>query len=224
LKGEDRKNAAVVAVVVDEPELFDRIRKYLDRVKMIGYEVQVEEAKYVPIEIGITVYLQKYFDSEVVRDRIRNSLSNKNKITDGTNGLFHPDNFTFGDPVYASKIYEVLKKTSEVKYGIITTFRKRRSSSETVNDKNRTKSSSPSSFSSEISLTRSRDEETKRNLELGYIPIKENEIITIDSDPSHPQEGASLNLNFVGDNESRRGGGEDDHDYEYSLSDDNSEW
>jgi Baseplate J-like protein len=219
LKG-DRKNSSAI---VDGSDLFDRIRKYLERIKMIGYEVQIEKAKYVPIEIRITVYLQKYLDSQTVRDRIRNSLTNADKIIDGTKGLFHPDNFTFGDPVYASKIYEVLKKTPEVKYGIITTFR-RRSNSETVNSRDVVESSSspPHHLSSEINVDYTRDKETKRNLELGYIPINEDEIITIDSDPSHPESGI-LTLDFIGDNETKDS--DDDIAYQnYSLYDENSAW
>ena len=222
LKGVVRKNG------VDQSELFDRIRKYLDRVKMIGYEVQIEEAKYVPIEIGIRVYLQKYFDSEDLRDRIRSSLINKdNSILDGTNGLFHPDNFTFGDPVYASKIYEVLKNAPEVKYGIITTFRKR-PIGEAVNSKDMIKSSSsspsrPAPLPSPDEVIGQRDEETKRNLEQGYIPTNKNEIITIDNDPLHPENGTVI-LNFVRDYESKQEAGEEeeDHDYGYSLWDDHN--
>lgn len=222
LKGQVQKDSSV-----DHSELFDRIRKYLDRVKMIGYEVQIEEAKYVPIEIGITVYLRKYFDSKILRGRIRSSLGNKedNTIVDGSRGLFHPDNFTFGDPVYASKIYEVLKNVPEVKYGVITTFRKRHTE-ETNAEYNRMdiiKSSSSSSphFSSPDAVIAQRDEETKRNLELGYIPINKNEIITVDSDPLHPENGILI-LNFVGDNESKQQREEGDHDYEYSLWDDHN--
>jgi hypothetical protein len=224
LKGEDRKNSSAI---VDGSDLFDRIRKYLERIKMIGYEVQIEEAKYVPIEICITVYLQKYLDSQTVRDRIRNSLTNADNIVDGTKGLFHPDNFTFGDPVYASKIYEVLKKTPEVKYGIITTFMRRRSNSETVNSKDVAESSSSSSSSSplphpssKINVDYIRDTETKRNLELGYIPINEDEIITIDSDPSHPENGI-LSLDFIGDNEAKDSD-DDIADPNYLLYDENS--
>ena len=223
LKGQVGKDSSV-----DYSEPFDRIRKYLDRVKMIGYEVQIEEAKYVPIEIGITVFLRKYFDSEILRDRIRSSLGNKedNSIVDGSRGLFHPDNFTFGDPVYASKIYEVLKNAPEVKYGVISTFRKRHTE-EANAEYNRVdiiKSSSsppPLHFSSPDAVIAQRDEETKRNLEKGYIPINKNEIITVDNDPLHPENGILI-LNFVGDNESKQQREEGDHDYEYSLWDDHN--
>jgi hypothetical protein len=215
-----------------DPSLPNRIRKYLDRVKMIGYEVQVEAAKYVPIEIGITVCLQKHLDSQIVRKRILSSLTNKDNIVDGTKGLFHPDNFTFGDSVYASKIYEILKKTPEVKYGIITTFRKRQGD-ETMNSINMVKPSigdgSPSPYSSDIACSEKsialRDKETKRNLELGYISISEDEIITINTDPQHPEKGL-LVVNFVGDdNRIEDHVGEDEHDfYSYPLSDENSMW
>jgi hypothetical protein len=220
LKG-DRKNA-----VDNDPELIDKIRKYLDSVKMIGYEVQLEEPKYVPIEIGIRVHLQKYFDSEIVRDRIRSSLSSKDEIVNGgSKGLFHPDNFTFGDAVYASKIYEVLKKNPEVKYGIISTFRKRKGSSESINSKNMVKSSSSSSRSfpsSEISIAQ-RDEETRRNLEQGFIHVNDNEIVTIDDDPSNPENGI-LNLEFVEDNEYKNDENDDYHGYSLTSDVDNSEW
>jgi hypothetical protein len=226
----------------DAPEhlgsnLSDRIREYLDKVKMIGYEVKVEDAKYVPIEIGITVCLQKYLDSQSVRERILNSLTNKENTPDGTKGLFHPDNFTFGDPVYASKIYEILKKTPEVKYGIITTFRKKHGG-EMLDTVNATKSSggdrdSPSltssstSSSSDISYSERniplRDEVTKRNLELGYIPISEEEIITIDTDPLHPENGL-LVLNFVQDDNKIKNGDDDKNFSTYPLSDENPGW
>jgi predicted phage baseplate assembly protein len=218
LKGEVQTNG------VDQSELFGRIRKYLDSVKMIGYEVQIEEAIYVPIEIGITVYLRKYFDSEVLRNRVFHSLSNKdnNSIVDGTSALFHPDNFTFGDPVYASKIYEVLKNAPEVKYGIITTFRKRHTAGAENSSKDMIRSSSSSSPSPDVVIAQ-RDEETKKNLELGYIPINNNEIITIDNDPSHPENG-TLILNFIEDNKTNQEGGgeEEDHGYGYSLWDDHN--
>lgn len=129
--------------------------------------------------------------------------------------------------MYASKIYEVLKNAPEVKYGVITTFRKRHKG-ETNAEYNRmdiTKSSSSSSssphFSSPDADIFQRDEETKRNLELGYIPINKNEIITVDSDPLHPGNGILI-LNFVGDNESKQQREEGDHDYEYSLWDDHN--
>jgi hypothetical protein len=218
VNGDDRDN---------DSGLSDRIRKYLNKVKMIGSEVQIEEAQHVPIEIRITVCLQKYLDTQVVRGRILSSLSSKDNMVDGTKGLFHPDNFTFGDPVYASKIYEVLKKTPEVKYAIITTFRKR-DNEENVNRINAgnpsaapSSVSSPSpSSSSEITFSErsiaDRDEETKRNLEIGYIPIFENEIITIDSDPMHPENGILI-INFVGDDIIKN---HDDDDYQdYPLSD-----
>ncbi len=216
LKGDRNNNA------IDGSNLFYRIRKYLDRVRMIGYEVQIEEAKYVPIKICIVIHLKKYFDSKIVRDRIHNSLSSRrdNKAYSGSKGLFHPDNFTFGDAVFASKIYEILKKTPEVKYGIITTFR-RMHSSETIMDKgvvpaeSFSSSSSSSSTSQKKNIDCNSDEETKRNLELGYIPINENEIITIDSDPSHLENG-NLTLEFRGNKESK-----DSDDYNDNIGDDN---
>jgi hypothetical protein len=214
-------------------DLFDRIRKYLNRIKMIGYDVQVEDAKYVPIEIALDVFLKRNFDSKIVRERVRSSLTSKDSkvviaVSNRSRGLFHPDNFTFGDPVYASKIYEVLKNTSEVKYGIIRTFRRRHhddddNSSSTIPGKTIARSSSLSSSSSSGSvdvIINQRDEETRKNLELGYIPINENEIITIDDVPSHPENGILI-LNFVEDNESKTD--EDNLDYDYFLSDNNSE-
>jgi hypothetical protein len=216
--------------VSNDSDLFDRIRKYLDKVKMVGYEVQVEEPKYVPIEIGIRISLQRYFDSEIVRDRIRSSLSSSEKLTNGTKGLFHSDNFSFGDAVYASKIYEVLKKSPEVKFGIITTFRKRQSN-RTIDSKNMVKSSSSSSSnssllfpSSEIAISQ-RDEETKTNLEQGFISVNSNEIITIDDgDPLDPKNGI-LDLKFVeGDAGTNLEDDDEHHDYSLSGDVDNSGW
>jgi len=208
--------------------LLNKITRYLDRVRMIGYEVQVAEPKYIPIVIEITVFLQKYLDSQTVRARILASLGNKDNLADGTRGLFHPDNFTFGDRVYASKIYESLKKIQEVNYGVITKFRKRHEGETISSKRNVMPSSLGPSKASNVSVI-PEDQETQRNLELGYIDVNEDEIITIDTDPLHPDKGILIinfdvgnqNENMNGDNNSADSGSSYALSYPL-LEDDNS--
>ena len=72
-----------------DPSLLNLVRGYLETIKMIGYDVRVEPAKYIPIQIGMTVFLAKGFDSESIRERIRMVLGNEAN-PDGSMGFFIP--------------------------------------------------------------------------------------------------------------------------------------
>jgi predicted phage baseplate assembly protein len=79
------------------------IRQYLDGFRMAGYDLEVESPVFVPLDIGLTVHVAPgYFQTDVER-ALRDTFSNR-VLPDGRLGFFHPDNFTFGQPVYLSPI------------------------------------------------------------------------------------------------------------------------
>jgi len=89
-------------VAVDE-SFEGRLRAHLERFRMAGYDLEVESPRYVPLDVALHVCVRSdYFRSEVLR-AVREVLDSR-RLPDGRLGLFHPDNFSFGEPVYASRI------------------------------------------------------------------------------------------------------------------------
>ncbi len=87
----------------------DRFRQdlelYLDRYRLAGYDLEINTPLFSPLEILIQVCPKPGYFTSDVRQRLQEAFSNRQQA-DGSRGFFHPDNYTFGTPVYLSKIYE----------------------------------------------------------------------------------------------------------------------
>jgi len=71
---------------------------------MAGYDLHINDPIRVSLEIDLLVCVDPgYFRSDVRRGLLE-VLSNRVRA-DGTRGLFHPDNFSFGQTVYLSPLY-----------------------------------------------------------------------------------------------------------------------
>ena len=70
---------------------------------MAGYDLEVNSPRYVPLDVTLHVcVLPDYFRADVLQAVGR--VLSSNVLPDGRLGFFHPDNFSFGDPVYLSRI------------------------------------------------------------------------------------------------------------------------
>jgi predicted phage baseplate assembly protein len=86
------------------PEFEAELREQLDAVRMAGYDLEVDAPRFVALEIGLFVCAARdHFRSQVRLDVLRALGATRNP--DGSTGFFHPDNLTFGTPVYLSAIY-----------------------------------------------------------------------------------------------------------------------
>jgi Baseplate J-like protein len=80
-----------------------RLRRHLERFRMAGYDLEVDAPQNVPLEVALHICVAPgYFRAPVLR-AVKQRLSSQ-RLGDGTLGLFHPDNFSFGEPVYLSRI------------------------------------------------------------------------------------------------------------------------
>lgn len=94
-------------------ELLEEIEKFLYPYCRMGHELVVAPAQYAPLEIEIAVqvhpeYLQGHIKAELL-DRFSNRL-----LPDGSRGFFHPDNLTFGEGVYLSRLVAAAQKVPGV--------------------------------------------------------------------------------------------------------------
>jgi len=85
----------------------------LEKYRMAGQDLEIEKPKYVSLEIEIDVCIKSNYSRSDVKKVLLEILSNR-QYSDGSKGLFHPDNFTFGQTVYLSKIYSTIQKVPDV--------------------------------------------------------------------------------------------------------------
>lgn len=82
--------------------------KHLDRYRMAGHDLALEGPVYVTLKLALHVCVDaKYFRAHV-RAAIAELLSARTRA-DGQRGLFHPDNLTFGQVVYLSKVLAAIR-------------------------------------------------------------------------------------------------------------------
>ena len=79
------------------------IRESVERYRMAGYDLEVDASQFVSLEIEMHVCVQPdYFRTDAAAALLQ--IFSNQILSDGRRGIFHPDNFTFGQPVYLSQI------------------------------------------------------------------------------------------------------------------------
>lgn len=119
-----------VSVAVDErgagglsPQVVAQLLGRLEGRRLAGYDLDVDPAVYVPLEIAIRVcVLPTHFRSHVKKELLE-VLSNR-ALPGGRRGFFHPDEWTFGQPVFLSRLYQVIEGVEGVDWAEVVTFKR----------------------------------------------------------------------------------------------------
>ncbi len=135
---------------------------YLDTRRLAGYDLEVIGAIYVPIELAIEFCIKPGFIPADVQEAIERALS-ISVLPDGSKGLFHPDNFSFGDYLYVSRVFKAVMAVAGVESATITRLA-------------RLHAARP-------------DQDTKRNLQQGFLLVGGDQIIRLDNDRNFPENG-----------------------------------
>jgi hypothetical protein len=81
------------------------VREHLEKFRLAGYDLRVDEPRYVSLEIDMHICVSPgYFAADVeaaVLEVFTGGLT-----PGGAKGLFHPDRFRFGEPVYLSPLVQ----------------------------------------------------------------------------------------------------------------------
>ena len=95
----------------------------LEKYRMAGYDLEIEGPKYVPLEVDMTVCVKPgYFRSDV--EGILTQVFSSKAMPDGSRGLFSPDNFGFGQPVYLSALYAAVQEVAGVAWARVQLFQR----------------------------------------------------------------------------------------------------
>ena len=107
----------------------------------------------------MTVCAKAYYFRSDVKAALLNVFSNR-VLPDGTRGVFHPDNFSFGQTVYLSPLYAAALKVEGVAAVKITTFQRQAS-----------------------------PDPNQLALKAGKLTLGRLEIARLDNDPNFPERG-----------------------------------
>ena len=134
------------------------ILNHVERYRMAGYDIEVNGPSYVSLNLDMTVCVKPdYFRADVRAALMR--IFSRGWLADGSPALFHPDNFTFGQPVYLSKLYDAAQSVPGVASVVINNFQ------------------------------RLREPLDIKPLVDGILPIGRLEIARLDNDPNFPERG-----------------------------------
>jgi len=88
--------------VLDEP-LRRRLAAHLDAVRLIGEDLEVRPARYVALDIAMRICANPDYWPEDLDVELQRAFSG-GYAADGTPAFFHPDNWSFGQALYASQL------------------------------------------------------------------------------------------------------------------------
>lgn len=79
------------------------LRSFLERYRLAGHDIEIEGPRFVPLDIAFKVCVAPDYLKENVKPTLRETFSNLD-LQGNKRGFFHPDNLTFGQAVYLSRL------------------------------------------------------------------------------------------------------------------------
>jgi hypothetical protein len=79
------------------------MRAHLAHFRLAGHDLEIDAPRFVALDIALTVCVLPGFYRSVVKQALLETFSSVD-LPNGRRGFFHPDNFTFGQPVFLSQI------------------------------------------------------------------------------------------------------------------------
>jgi hypothetical protein len=101
------------------PELLRDIEGVLQLYRRMGHDLKVDSARYVPIDLELTVRVLPHFQRGHVKAALMDIFSNR-VLPDGRLGFFHPDKLSFGEGVYLSCIVAAAQAVTGVESVCVT--------------------------------------------------------------------------------------------------------
>lgn len=107
----------------DAAKLKADLLPFVDRYRMAGQDLEFNDPHYVSLDVKLNVCVDPEYFRADVKAGLLDAFSNR-ALPDGSRGLFHPDNFTFGQAVYLSELYAAAHAVPGVASAQIVTFQR----------------------------------------------------------------------------------------------------
>ncbi len=101
----------------------DDMRRHLEKYRLAGHAVEVNGPILVPLEIDLLVCVRPNYFRADVKAALLEVFSNR-VLPDQRLGVFHPDNFSFGQPVFLSPLYAAAQAIPGVASVRVTKFQR----------------------------------------------------------------------------------------------------
>jgi hypothetical protein len=98
---------------------------YIERYRLMGFDVALRDAMAAPLDIELLVCAKPEELRAIVGARVREALRPSGGAS-GATGFFHPDHFTFGAPLYLSKLVDAVMKVDGVQSVTVLKFQRLR--------------------------------------------------------------------------------------------------
>ncbi|HTA23119.1 MAG TPA: putative baseplate assembly protein [Terriglobales bacterium] len=103
------------------PALQAALKGNAERYRLAGQDLELESPQYVSLEIELQVCVDpNYFQGDVEQSLL--AVLGNQILPNGQKGLFYPDNFTFGQTVYLSRVYAAVQPVAGVVSVVATKF------------------------------------------------------------------------------------------------------
>jgi hypothetical protein len=89
------------------------LEKSVGAYRLAGQDLEFDSPQYVSLEISLTICVDSNYFQLDVQQALLQVLSS-GTLANGQNGLFYPDNFTFGQTVYLSPVYAAARSVPGV--------------------------------------------------------------------------------------------------------------
>jgi hypothetical protein len=144
------------------PDLEQGLVNYLQTKRLAGRDLEIVPPVDVPVDLAIQFVAIAGSNQGDVEQALLEALSNSD-LPDGSQRFFHPDNFTFEQNLYVSKIYGAVLAVPGVRSAQITRLAQ--------------------------SHAADPDKETSVNLARGFLAVGTDQVIRLDNDRNFPQNG-----------------------------------
>jgi hypothetical protein len=95
------------------PDLRREIAEHLGVVRLIGDDIEIRGPRFVPLDIRVSLCARPDVWPRDVRAELEQEFSD-GYTADGRSGFFHPDRWTFGQPLHESEILGRIRRVAGV--------------------------------------------------------------------------------------------------------------
>jgi hypothetical protein len=99
------------------------LREHLERFRMAGHDLEIDGPRFAPLELELRACVGRDHFAADVRAALLRELG-RGVLPGGRRAFFHPDHFTFGQPVYLSRVYAAAQAVPGVDRVEVTALRR----------------------------------------------------------------------------------------------------
>lgn len=149
-----------------DPALQESVKSWVAGFAQTGYDLEIDGPVFVPLDVELSVCAEADHFRADVEQTVSRALGS-GVLPDGSRGFFHPDNFTFGQPLYVSRLIAAVEAVPGVDSVTLTRLTRRN-----LPDPDPERPA------------------TQAHLAVGRVDAARLEVIRADSDPSFPENGS----------------------------------